>query len=73
MAPKIQPIEELNPKKEMWRIAVRIVRLWTTTFPNSDTKSIEMVLVDSKASSIFTLFIIVTGTKYIHMIDSINH
>ncbi|KAL2907168.1 Replication protein A 70 kDa DNA-binding subunit, partial [Bienertia sinuspersici] len=54
MASKINFISEITPKRETWKIKVRIIRLWKTPgFEKpSEEYSIEMVLMDEKGSKI---------------------
>ncbi|MCI72832.1 ATP-dependent DNA helicase PIF1, partial [Trifolium medium] len=50
MAPKYGNISEINPKKESWSIAARIIRIWFVQDANrGDTHpfSLDMVLMDA--------------------------
>jgi len=49
-------VSQLKPYKSMWRIKVKIIRMWKQ-YTAQGGETIEMVLVDSKVSSLNWIFI----------------
>lgn len=56
-------VSDLKPFKSMWKIKVEIIRHWKQ-YSASDGLTIEMVLVDSNASFIYTVFPLVRKLTY---------
>lgn len=63
-------VSALKPFKTMWRIRVKIIRLWKQYSARTGV-SIEMVLVDSSVSNVITLIILHLTLLYVYGFTSL--